>query len=193
MSFIKTIFAQKCIRMKKINFIIFLCISAILISCGDDNSDDRLLLTNANLQGTYQMGAFNQINDETATSSSGTNVSLSSTTNVGDIYNLDMIINENGTFSASGQYTFDFVTKPNGSAQVTGSTIVDVEVLGNFTINSLNNTITFIAATSLEDKFLSGTYNVVLLNSTTLSLVQEIENTNGSLNIASKTSFSFIK
>jgi hypothetical protein len=159
-------------KFYKINFIICLCISAILVSCGDDNSDNRLLLTNANLQGTYQMDAFNQINDETATSSAGTNVSLSSTTNVGDIYNLDMIINENGTFSASGRYTFDFVTKPNGSAQVTGSTIVDVEVLGNFTISSLNNTITFIAATSLEDEFLSGTYNVVLLNSTTLSLVQ---------------------
>ncbi|WP_026775997.1 hypothetical protein [Polaribacter sp. Hel_I_88] len=179
--------------MKKINFIICLCISAILVSCGDDNSDDRLLITNANLQGTYQMGAFNQTIDESATSSSGATVNLSSTTSVGDIYNLDIIINENGTYSASGQYTFDFVTTPNGSAQVTGSTIVDVEVLGNFTINSLENTITFIDSTSIEDEFLSGTYNIVLLNSNTLSLVQEIEISNGSLNNATKTSFSFIK
>ena len=127
--------------MKKINLIIWLCLSAILVSCGDDNSDDRLLLTNANLQGTYQIGAFNQVINETATSSTGSNVNLSTTTNVGDIYNLDITINENGTYSASGQYTFDFVTKPNGSAQVTGSTIVDVEDLGNFTISSLDNTI----------------------------------------------------
>ena len=63
--------------MKKINFIICLCISAILVSCGDDNSDERLLLTNANLQGTYQIGAFNQIINETATSSTGANVNLS--------------------------------------------------------------------------------------------------------------------
>jgi len=179
--------------MKKINFIISLCISAILVSCGDDNSDTRLLVTNANIQGTYQIGAFNQVINETATSSTGANVNLSTTTKVGDIYNLAIIINENGTYTASGQYTLDFITKPNGSAQVSGSSIVDVEDLGNFTISSLDNTITFAPSTSLEDEFLSGTYNIVLLNSTTLSLVQEIETSNGSLNISTKTSYSFIK
>ena len=179
--------------MKKINFIICLCISAILVSCGDDNNEERLLLTNANLKGTYQIGAFNQVIDETATSSTGTKVSLSTTTNVGDIYSLDIVMNENGTYTASGQYTLDFVTKPNGSAQVTGSSIIDVEDLGNFTINSLDNTITFTASTSLEDDFLSGTYNVVLLNSTTLSLVQESETSSGSLNNSTRTSYSFIK
>lgn len=179
--------------MKKINFIICLCISAILVSCGDDNSDERLLLTNANLQGTYQIGAFSQIINETATSSTGANVNLSTTTNVGDIYSLDIVINENGTYTASGQYTLDFITKPNGSAQVSGSSIVDVEDLGNFTISSLDNTITFTPSSSLEDQFLTGTYTVVLLNSTTLSLVQEAESSNGSLNNSTKTSYSFIK
>lgn len=179
--------------MKKINFIICLCISAILVSCGDDNSEDRLLTTNANLQGTYQIAAFNQIINETATSSTGANVNLSTTTNVGDIYSLDIVINENGTYSASGQYTLDFVTTPNGSPQVSGSRIVDVEDLGNFTISSLDNTIKFTPSTSLEDEFLSGTYNIVLLNSTTLSLVQEIEISNGSLNNSTKTTYSFIK
>ncbi|MGY8910807.1 MAG: hypothetical protein ACKVIG_13245, partial [Flavobacteriales bacterium] len=125
--------------------------------------------------------------------STGANVNLSTTTNVGDIYSLDIVMNENGTYTASGQYTLDFITKPNGSAQVSGSSIVDVEDLGNFTISSLDNTITFTPSTSLEDQFLLGTYSVVLLNSTTLSLVQEVENSNGSINMSTKTSYSFIK
>jgi hypothetical protein len=178
--------------MKKINFIICLCISAILVSCGDDNSDDRLLLTNANVQGTYQMDGFNQVIHKIATST-GSNVNLSSTTKVGDRYSLDIMINKNGTYSASGQYTLDFVTTPNGSAQTSGSSTVNVEVLGNFTISSLDNTITFIPATSVKDDFLSDTYNVVFLNSSTLSLVQEFGISNGSLNINTKTSYRFIK
>ena len=179
--------------MKKISFILFICISAILMSCGDDNSDDRLLLTNANIAGSYRIGSFNQVINESATSSSGANVNISTTTNVGDIYNLALIMNQNGTFTAKGQYTIDFTVKPNGSAQETGSSIININDSGTFSISSLNNTITFITTASLENDFVAGTYNVTLFNATTMNLVQETENSSGSLNIATKTNYSFLK
>ncbi|KOY51534.1 hypothetical protein [Polaribacter dokdonensis] len=176
--------------MKNIKFILFLCLSTIFVSCGDDNNDTPLLLTNANLAGSYSIGSLTGEEQETATSSSGAVVDLATSNIVGDTFQVDLLINTNGTYSISGLYREVKNTTPNGGSTTETTSILTTDTNGTYQLNGINNTITF---TPINGDFLADTFNVNNFNSTIFSINQEGSEASGSNTITSSVTIDFVR
>lgn len=172
-------------------FIFFcLCFASIFISCGDSNENSELLLTNSNIAGTFAIESLTGEENETATSSSGAIVDLATSTIVGDTFQVDLLINANGTYSISGLYREVKNTTPNGGATTETTSILTTDTNGTYQLNGINNTITF---TPIDGDFLAGTFNVNNFNSTIFSINQEGSEASGSNTITSSVTIDFVR
>jgi len=176
--------------MKNYKFVLLLFLSTFLVSCGDDNNDTPLLLSNANLAGTYTIGNLTGEEKETATSSTGAVVDLATSTIVGDTFQVDLLINANGTYSISGLYREVKNTTPNGGSTTETTSILTTDTNGTYQLNGINNTITF---TAINGDFLVDTYNVINFNNTIFSINQEVIETSGSNTITSSVTVDFVR
>ncbi len=173
--------------MKTVKFILLLFATLSIISCNDNQSDPQLSLTTDNLAGLYHISNV-EIDSEISAITSGVSVTISNATSVGDTFQVDFDINPNGTYTMDGQYRVVTTITPIGADPITNSEIIIVNDAGSYSLNPSENTITFLSQNS---DFLEGTFNVTMLDETSFSISQQIEQTEGSLSSSINANASF--
>ena len=167
--------------MKTLKFILFTLIATTILSCSDNSTEPAFILSNESLAGDYDIAVLN-IDIETTAEVAGVAVTISNTAIVGDTFQVDVIINANGTYSASGQYRVVSTVTPVGTAPITDTEIIVFSDSGSYSINAVDDTITFMPVVyPLSDAFLAGTFNVTVFNETSVTLSQQVEETIGDI------------
>ena len=91
---------------------------------------------------------------------------------------MDVVFNTNGTYTAGGQYRVTSTVTPVATPPVTNTEIIVFNDSGSYSINSDENTITFMIQ---DQALLSGTFNVSDFNENSISLTQQVEETIGDI------------
>ena len=88
--------------MKTLKFILFAVISLTILSCADNSTEPELILSNESLAGNYNVTVLDS-DIETSTIVANVPVTVANASLVGDTFQVDVVINADGTFSAGGQ------------------------------------------------------------------------------------------
>jgi hypothetical protein len=157
--------------MKNLKFILFLCISVTILSCGDDNNTPSYVLSNENIAGSYDIANLN-ISTNITTTTNSIPITVATASTVGNLFKVDVEMFANGTYTMVGSYTTTYKLTPVVGNATEIEDIVNIDNSGNFTINTTSNTITF-SNGLLED--LSGTFEVQVFNENSFNLYQEVD------------------
>lgn len=163
--------------MKTFKFILFALIATTILSCAENNSEPELNLSNENIAGAYNISSL-VIDTETRATTSGITVTVANTSSIGDTFQVNLIFNEDGTYTSSGQFRIVSTITPIGQNPITDSEIIVFSDAGSYSTNAVDNTISFMAQ---DNALIEGTFNVIIFNETTVSLNQEAEETIGEL------------
>ena len=173
--------------MKTLKLILFAVITSTILSCADNSTEPELILSNESLAGNYDVAVLDS-DLETSTVVADVPVTVANASLVGDTFQVDVIINADGTFSAGGQYRVVSTITPVGTAPITETEIITLDPSsGSYILNTLQNTITF---SSQDMSLLEGTFNVIVFNETTFTLNQQIEETMGDLTVKANVNLS---
>ena len=182
-----TIIFDKLIIMNKLKYILFAIITSTILSCADNSTEPELILSNESLAGNYDITVLNS-DIETSTVVANVPVTVANASLVGDTFQVDVVINADGTFSAGGQYRVVSTITPVGSDAITETEILTFEQTdGTYTLNTLENTITF---SSQDVSLIEGTFNVIVFNETTFTLNQQVEEIVGDLTVRANVNLS---
>ena len=182
-----TIIFDKLIIMNKLKYILFAVITSTILSCADNSTEPELILSNESLAGNYYITVLNS-DIETSTVVANVPVTVANASLVGDTFQVDVVINADGTFSAGGQYRVVSTITPVGSDAITETEILTFEpTSGSYILNTLDNTITF---SSQDVSLLEGTFNVIVFNETTFTLNQQVEEIVGDLTVRANVNLS---
>lgn len=174
-------------KFTKLMFLFTLAIATVSCSSDDDNGPEPFELSNANLAGSYDISAVSANSTSTA-SVSGTTVTVATATMEGDTFQVDVLFNENGTYTATGQYRVVTTITPTGQDPIIEEEILVVDSSGSYSINATNQTFRF---SSSDDSFVEGLFDVVLFNETTLNLKQEDVTTEDGITTTSEAFINF--
>ena len=163
--------------MKIFKFTLIAFITTTILSCSDNSNDPELDLTNESLAGNYNITILN-IDIESSAEVAGVPVTISNTTIDGDTFQVDVVFNTNGTYTAGGQYRVTSTVTPVATPPVTNTEIIVFDDSGSYSINSDENAITFMIQ---DQALLSGTFNVSDFNENSISLTQQVEETIGDI------------
>lgn len=178
---------DKPIIMNKLKYIFFAVITSISLSCADNSTEPELILSNESLAGNYDVTVLDS-DIETSTVVANVPVTIANASLVGDTFQIDVVINSDGTFSAGGQYRVVSTITPVGSDTITETEIITFEPSsGSYTLNTLENTITF---SSQDMSLLEGTFNIIVFNETTFTLNQQVEEIVGDLTVRANVNLS---
>ena len=173
--------------MKTLKFILFAVISLTILSCADNSTEPELILSNESLAGNYNVTVLDS-DIETSTIVANVPVTVANARLVGDTFQVDVVINADGTFSAGGQYRVVSTITPVGTPPITETEILTFEsTSGSYILNTLDNTITF---SSQDVSLLEGTFNVIVFNETTFTLNQQVEEIVGDLTVRANVNLS---
>jgi hypothetical protein len=173
--------------MKTLKLILFAVITSTILSCADNSTEPELILSNESLAGNYDITVLDS-DLETSTVVADVPVTVANASLVGDTFQVDVIINADGTFSAGGQYRVVSTITPVGTAPITETEIITLDPSsGSYILNTLQNTITF---SSQDMSLLEGTFNVIVFNETTFTLNQQVEETLGDLTVKANVNLS---
>ena len=177
--------------MKSFKIIITLFISALFINCSNDVEEPTIILSKTNIAGSYTI--TNLTTDAKVTSLTDVGgvlvpLDVATSTSNGDTFQIDFKLEEEGTFKAEGLFRTISTVTPVVGNPVSETSILDIDASGNFTLDTTKNTINF---SSSVGEFLSGTFDIVTFNETSLVLYQEAEETEDSITTEMKTSISF--
>ncbi len=164
--------------MKNLKIAFLLLIVATFSNCNDDDPITVALDFNIeNLSGNYGINSFNA-NLTNSAITQGTSVIISTATKTGGIFQIDLTLNSNGTYTAIGDYSVETIVTPVSGSQTIDQEIINVNNEGTFTISATGSrTITFNATSGT---FLNGEYSVNLFDDDTLTIIQDkSENTGG--------------
>ena len=177
--------------MKFLKILITLFIPVLLVNCSSDAEEPTIILSKNNIAGSYSITNLNtDIKVTSVTDVGGVSVPLdvATSTSNGDTFQIDFKLEKDGSFKAEGQFrTISTVTPVIGNP-VTDTSILVIDSSGTFDIDTTNNTIVF---SSSVGEFLTGTFDVVTFNETSLVLYQEAEETEDAVTTEMKTSISF--
>lgn len=149
-------------KLSKLFFLVVLAIATV--SCSSDDDGTPFLLNPANLSGNYKTELLTMTIEQTFTVN---NVPVVSTTSiVGDTFELNTVFKEDGTYTSLGQYRMVTTTKTAGQT-TTESKIVNVDETGTYVINQTAKNITI----TIDGE--SKTYNATLFNETKLNLQRD--------------------
>jgi hypothetical protein len=173
--------------MKTLKLILFAVITSTILSCADNSTEPEIILSNESLAGNYDVAVLDS-DLETSTVVADVPVTVANASLVGDTFQVDVIINADGTFSAGGQYRVVTTLTPVGTAPITETEIITLDPSsGSYILNTLQNTITF---SSQDMSLLEGTFNVIVFNETTFTLNQQVEETLGDLTVKANVNLS---
>ena len=173
--------------MKNLKYIFFAVITSTILSCADNSTEPELILSNESLAGNYDITVLDS-DIETSTVVANVSVVVANASLVGDTFQVDVLINADGTFNAGGQYRVVSTITPVGTPAITETEILTFEpTSGSYILNTLDNTITF---SSQDVSLLEGTFNVIVFNETTFTLNQQIEETMGDLTVKANVNIS---
>lgn len=177
--------------MKTFKFIfIFFVVSIALISCSDNDTNIVALdLSVTNASGTYKISNLKaDVTNTTVTQ--GATVTISTAKITSDTYEIDFVLNTNGTFTVKGQYReINTVTAANGAVTVTPK-IINIDNSGSYTISTVNRSINFNA---VNNNLLKGEFDVNFFNENTLTLTQDSEVVDGAITTATTTNIVFVR
>ena len=179
--------------MKLSKIIIILIISVLVINCDNDSKEPTIILSNTNIAGSYSITSLNtEMKVTSVTQVGGVSVPLDVATasNNGDTFQIDFQLEENGSFKAIGQFRMISKVTPAIGNPETETVILDIDTSGTFDVDTTNNTINF--SSSVGD-FLSGTFDIVTFNETSLVLYQEAEETEDSITTEMEATISFVR
>lgn len=178
--------------MKNLKFILLVCISSILLNCGDSNSGiPAFTLSNANIAGTYIISSIEGEENDTATTNSGAVVTVFTSTITADSFDdMSFTLNSNGTYEASGEYRIVIKETPNGGATTTDTEIIVFDTTGTYSINNATNTITFNPS---NDEFIDGLFEVITFNENTVTMTQEDIDVDGGITTTSKVRMTIVR
>ena len=162
-------------KIFKLTLIAF--ITTTILSCSDNSNEPELDLTNESLAGNYNITILS-IDIESSAEVAGVPVTISNTTIDGDTFQVDVVFNANGTYTAGGQYRVTSTVTPVATPPVTNTEIIVFNDSGSYSVNSDENTITFMIQ---DQALLSGTFNVTDFNENSISLSQQVEETVGEI------------
>ena len=162
-------------KIFKLTLIAF--ITTTILSCSDNSNEPELDLTNESLAGNYNITILS-IDIESSAEVAGVPVTISNTTIDGDTFQVDVVFNTNGTYTAGGQYRVTSTVTPVATPPVTNTEIIVFDDSGSYSINSDENAITFMIQ---DQALLSGTFNVSDFNENSISLTQQVEETIGDI------------
>ncbi|MHB0756009.1 hypothetical protein [Polaribacter sp. M15] len=171
--------------MKNLTYILVLFVSVSFFSCGDDSSSvPTFVLSSANVTGTYGISSYEKLIVESATSTSGENTTeLERNSKVGDRFQMTIILNTDGTYTANGLHGFVSTISPTPQSGQPNPETIQVDAAGTFTVNSSANTITF---SQTKGDFILGTFNITTFSENSLVMFQEVVD-NQSVGISLKT------
>jgi hypothetical protein len=173
--------------MKTLKLILFAVITSTILSCADNSTEPEIILSNESLAGNYDVAVLDS-DLETSTVVADVPVTVANASLVGDTFQVDVIINADGTFSAGGQYRVVTTLTPVGTAPITETEIITLDPSsGSYILNTLQNTITF---SSQDMSLLEGTFNVIVFNETTFTLNQQVEEIDGDLTVKANVNLS---
>jgi hypothetical protein len=182
--------------MKLLKYFLVLFISISITSCSDSTSEAPFTLSSANIAGTYNINSLS-LNTKVTSSTNVAGVevpfTVATSKSTGDTFGVTFILNENGTYTVSGQYRVVSVVTPAVGDTVTNNEIIrfpDAGDSGTYNLNTADNTITF---TSASGDFLEGTLNIVAFNETTVSLTQELEEVVDAITTNINANISFVR
>lgn len=175
--------------MKALKFLALTLFSATILSCGDDDSAPSFQLSEENIVGSYELIDFSG-NSDSATTSDGNEVRVSSTISEGDEYFSPVIIlSADGTFASSGTYIFDSTTTTlEGEENVRVNALFTDE--GTYEFNAASMNIMF---TSTSNDLIDGTFAIVRSSENGLTLEQEITQVENSITTTTTSTFVFEK
>jgi hypothetical protein len=149
-------------KLLKSFLILFIAISITSCSSDDDNSFE---LTATNLVGSYNLTIYKSVETEIATSSTGNESTLSTTTKIGSTFNVVVELNANGTYSIDG----NFILTPNEGEQ----NVVIIASSGNYSLNATDEKITLTA--SEDEAFVGGEFGIASFTEDKMKLKQTID------------------
>lgn len=153
-------------KLSKTLLILVLALSVFSCNKNDDDGETSFLLNRENLAGTHAL-TFLTVDIVEMTEINGIPVT-STITAVGSTFQVDVIFNADGTYTAEGQY---LVTT---TVTVAGQTEVDTEIIvldegGTYSLNANDQTV-FISGSGGEIG--SGTFDVTVFNQTSFQFTQ---------------------
>lgn len=158
--------------MKNVKILFLLVIVAVLNGCSSNGDDTPAFpLSNANIAGSYNISNLNVSTDITTTSNN-IPIKVATASTQGDLFKVDVEMFANGTYTMKGSYTIVYKLTPVVGTPVETRDIINIDNSGNFTLNTVNNTITFSGAVI---QGLSGTLDFEVFNASGFSLFQEID------------------
>lgn len=164
--------------MKFLKFIFILCISIALHSCREDANEPPLLLSNATIEGNYDITSMVVEQVETVASSSGnSNLILTTITGVADSFDdINFALTANGTYTAVGGYRVVVTEVPNGESPITDTEIMIINASGTYQLDTTKNTITF---NPTSGEFIEGEFGFNTFTSSSVIISQEDIEVNG--------------
>ncbi|WP_405610942.1 hypothetical protein [Polaribacter sp. Asnod1-A03] len=167
--------------MKVLKYILILFISISITSCSDkEDNEIPLSLTNENISGTYNISNLfiqTEVISETEVAGVMLPFTLATSVSQGDTFQIDCTFNIDGTYNATGLYRLVSTITP-----VTGDPVENIEIIelndsGNYTINTVDNTISFTSIST--NGLIDGNVEVYSFNETSLSFSRDTEETDG--------------
>lgn len=156
--------------MKLKNYLFIFVATLALVSCksdDDNNQDTTFLLNSTNLAGTYELTFLESIEEETFLVN---NVPVESRiTTVGDTFQVDFVVNANGTFSTSGEYRSTETTVVGQADPVIDTEIILLNETGTYVLNANNETLSLTSTGDNE----SIQYSITTFNENEVRLLYE--------------------
>lgn len=147
--------------MKISKILVILIMAVSVFGCKKDDNNPTFDLNNANFAGTYRITSYNGKIEQTF-DINGTPVA-STTTLVGDTFQVNTVFGTNGSYRSTGEYRLVTTVVTAGNT-TTGSEIIVVDDSGTYLLNSSTNKITITVDGDPQ------TFDVVLFNETSVTL-----------------------
>lgn len=149
----------------------------------------KLPFSESNIIGTFNIQSINEEIIATVVTSD-VEVEVSRTKSRADTFEVDFTLNDDGTYTVSGAYRKINTVTPTGKSSETTATIITITDSGVFSVNKIENKVTFNAKTK---EFLNGTYLVTDFSDKMFTLQKEDVTVKDQITANSDIEISFVR
>lgn len=175
--------------MKFTKHLITTCLFISFLSCTEKKELPELPFSESNVIGEFNMLSVDEQIIATVITSD-VEVEVSRTKSRADTFEINFILNDDGTYTVSGAYRKINTVTPTGQSSETTATIITLTDSGTFLVNEIENKITFTAKTK---EFLDGTYLVSDFTEESFTLQKETITVQDQITATSDIEISFVR